>query len=192
MIEDEVTTGSMAAKQDHVVLPPFSGDEAACVKCSNLGAFTVYRLAVLRLVTEEFNGQLERRGPLPERLERRCQRCDFQWDEALNPAPGVRTATVDEIAYALETATKPYAVDLHPELASYMAKRLTESLHLTVRTDHPMWLPRPGRPLLVPPAGPVEPDPKATAQVPIPLQDRPDTPAGPVASVIATVPGGES
>ncbi|MFD5788635.1 hypothetical protein ACFWH1_18680 [Streptomyces sp. NPDC127037] len=35
----------------------------------------------------DYNGRTEMRGPLPERLERQCERCDYQWDEALNPSP---------------------------------------------------------------------------------------------------------
>ncbi|WP_228976706.1 hypothetical protein [Streptomyces sp. DH12] len=173
-------------------LPPYSGDDATCAMCSNTAAFTEYRQAVHRIVVEEYNGQTEQRGPLPARLERRCERCDYRWDEALNPAPGVRVATIEEIAYALDQATAPYAVDLYPEVAAYMAKRLTESLYLLVRTDHPMWVPRAGRPPLVPPAGPVEPDTTATAQVPIPLQQRPDVPAGPTGSAPGSASGGES
>lgn len=56
-------------------LPPFSGDDTQCPKCSNLGADT-------RWVDAEMLGPsyLQR-----ERLERRCTRCDYTWDEALNP-----------------------------------------------------------------------------------------------------------
>ena len=60
-------------------LPPFSGDDTVCPKCSNQGAFTEYRAA-----GEPSTGSFVEMG-LPERLERRCGRCDFVWDEALNP-----------------------------------------------------------------------------------------------------------
>lgn len=66
-------------------LPPYSGDDSVCIKCSNHGARTTYQPAIERVLTE-YNGRNERRGPLPERLERCCRRCDFQWDEALNPS----------------------------------------------------------------------------------------------------------
>lgn len=69
-------------------LPPYSGHETLCAKCSHLEALTRFRPEIGHPQTEEYNGQLKRRGPLPERLERQCMRCDYQWDEALNPAPG--------------------------------------------------------------------------------------------------------
>jgi hypothetical protein len=56
-------------------LPPFSGDDTQCPKCSNNGAFTKYQEA-------------EMLGPSylqRERLQRCCARCDYTWDEALNP-----------------------------------------------------------------------------------------------------------
>ncbi|MGW6391147.1 hypothetical protein ACWFR1_11720 [Streptomyces sp. NPDC055103] len=178
-----------APEQQPVELPPFSGDETECAMCSNLEAFTAYKPAIAHVILE-YNGRLQRRGPLPERLERRCHRCDFQWDEALNPTPGVHPATVGEIAYALEQSHAGWALDLSPECARYMAQRLTEMLHLLVRLDHPMWLPRPGRPLLVLPDAPVEPDPAAVAivmtdradapgAVPIVWSEQPHPPAGP-------------
>ncbi|MFB8772127.1 hypothetical protein [Streptomyces broussonetiae] len=63
-------------------LPPFSGDNPTCPKCSKTGAFTQYRAA------GEYSGNEDQRfapSPKGERLERTCQRCDFLWDEALNP-----------------------------------------------------------------------------------------------------------
>ncbi|MEU0671333.1 hypothetical protein ABZ330_00275 [Streptomyces sp. NPDC006172] len=60
-------------------LPPFSGDDAKCPKCSNEGAFTEHKKAGVPR-SDGYGGMR-----LPERLERRCGRCDFTWDEALNP-----------------------------------------------------------------------------------------------------------
>ncbi|MFD9422227.1 MULTISPECIES: hypothetical protein [unclassified Streptomyces] len=68
------------APDQAAALPPFSGDDVECVKCSYTEAFTRYRPASWCL--EEHNGR-PRTGPLPERLERACARCDFTWDEAL-------------------------------------------------------------------------------------------------------------
>lgn len=60
-------------------LPPFSGDTTKCVKCSYTEAFTEYKPR-----GEPRSGEFVGVG-MPERLERRCTRCDFVWDEALNP-----------------------------------------------------------------------------------------------------------
>ncbi|WP_199570583.1 hypothetical protein [Streptomyces murinus] len=169
---------------DDESLPPFSGDETACVKCAHLEAFTRFRPACPRGLWE-YNGRTDMRGPLPERLERQCQRCDYQWDEALNPAPGLRPATVQEIAYALTEAGRRWTVDLSPGLVKSLASDLVEMMYVAVRLDHPMWLPRPGRPLLVPPKDPVEPDPTRTSAVPIPLNERGDIQPGPTAYTTA-------
>ncbi|MGW6456301.1 hypothetical protein ACWF94_10305 [Streptomyces sp. NPDC055078] len=160
------------------MLPPFSGNETECAMCSNLDAFTVFRQATAHVI-EEYNGRLERRGPLPKRLERRCQRCDYQWDEALNPSAGVRPATPQEIAYALQQSHAGWALDLSPQCARDMADRLAEMLHVLVRLDHPMWLPRPGRPLLVPPPAAAIPEDNTglTSGAPIVYHDQ-QPPAG--------------
>ncbi|MFB8347983.1 hypothetical protein [Streptomyces niveus] len=172
-------TAAPKTEQPEVLLPPFSGDETECAMCSNLEAFTVFRPATAHVI-EEFNGRLERRGPLPKRLERRCQRCDYQWDEALNPSPCVRPATAQEIGYALTQAGRRWAVDLDPGLVTQMAFDLAEMLHVLVRLDHPMWLAHPGRPLLVPPpaAGIPEDSTGLTSGVPIFLPDEPQQPTG--------------
>lgn len=148
-----------------VVLPPYSGDDAECVKCSNGEAFTRYRPAIGRHMADR-NGVTAPRGPLPERLQRDCQRCDFSWDEALDPAPGVRAATAGDVAHALEHTCRGYAVDLHPDLADHMAGVLLEMLHVHVRPDHPGWKHGPAQ-LLVPPAAPVPVDAAQVATVPI-------------------------
>ncbi|MFF4292163.1 hypothetical protein ACFY0N_00735 [Streptomyces vinaceus] len=175
-------------------LPPYSGAETACIKCSYLEAFTRYRPACQRSA-DEFNGAL-RRGPLPERLERSCGRCDFQWDEALAPAPAaaVRPATIGELAHAIQQCS-PYPV--HPEAADHAARRMQEVLFAQVRTDHPMWAPPqpqpvvPGRPsLLVAPDQPTRPIPQVpnpTSAVPLIVPERVESfgPAGP-ASPLST------
>jgi hypothetical protein len=171
------------------VLPPFSGEDTECVKCSHPEAFTAYRPAVHHAV-EEFNGQV-RRGPLPERLERRCQRCDFQWDEALQQSCGVHPATAADIVAALQLAHQGWALDLSPECAEHMAAGLLEMFLVHVRPGHPVWAKALApRPLLVPPAEPVPVDQPPAAAVPIsmphqpttttvvPLQEMPQPPAG--------------
>ena len=63
-------------------LPPYSGDNPTCLKCSHQGAITRHRAA-----GEHGSGDPATFGPSPkgERLERECQRCDYVWDETLNP-----------------------------------------------------------------------------------------------------------
>lgn len=63
-------------------LPPFSGDNTTCPKCSHRGAATCHRAA-----GEHGSGDMPTLRPSAkgERLERECWRCDFVWDEALNP-----------------------------------------------------------------------------------------------------------
>lgn len=56
-------------------LPPYSGDDALCPKCSNVGAQTEWREASRMGVTVL----------TPECLRRCCNCCDFEWDEAVNP-----------------------------------------------------------------------------------------------------------
>jgi hypothetical protein len=170
-------------------LPPFSGEVTACIKCSNPEAFTRYRAASPRGLWE-VNGVTVTRVPLPERLERSCQRCDFQWDEALDPAPGARPATVQEIAYALQQCA-PYP--MHPQAAEQAAVRLLDLTHVLVRLDHPVWALGAARPLPAAPAPdgpihPIPPDPALTVQAPIPLNERYAAPAGPT----AFAPGAES
>lgn len=64
-------------------LPPFSGDNTVCPKCSHNQAYTEHKPA-----GEPSSGRFSGIGE-PERLERRCARCDYTWDEALNPpTPG--------------------------------------------------------------------------------------------------------
>lgn len=128
---------------DGGILPPHSGEETACSKCSNSGAYTRYRPAQALMLVTEWNGQLERRGPLTERLERECKNCDFKWDEALCP-PGCGM-TVEALAHAVDNAT-PYPVELHPEVCTYIARYLLDCLHVSARPDHPLWQFDAGRP----------------------------------------------
>jgi len=63
------------------MLPPFSGESALCAKCGNTGAETRHKEA----------GEAPEKGvhamcdQWPERLERECSRCEYRWDEDLNP-----------------------------------------------------------------------------------------------------------
>lgn len=75
-------------------LPPYSGDDATCIKCSNVGARTTYRR-----FGEPGYGQVGVAANFPERLERECNRCDYRWNEALNP-PAHNGPTVRECAEA--------------------------------------------------------------------------------------------
>ncbi|WP_030236928.1 hypothetical protein [Streptomyces sp. NRRL S-350] len=88
-MEQILLTAPDRADQAAVPLPPFSGDEPPCPKCRWAGALTYYRPPLPRQ-RSEFNGRTDQRGPLPERLERCCSRCDYRWDEALaDPADQV-------------------------------------------------------------------------------------------------------
>jgi hypothetical protein len=62
-------------------LPPFSGDDTTCCKCSNEGALTRY------IAENQPSCGLRVGLGRPQRLERRCTRCGFEWDEAINPPP---------------------------------------------------------------------------------------------------------
>ena len=63
-------------------LPPFSGDTTTCPKCSHTQAVTRHRAAGEPGSRDPITFG---RSPKGERLERECWRCDFVWDEALNP-----------------------------------------------------------------------------------------------------------
>ncbi|MFD4315046.1 hypothetical protein [Streptomyces sp. NPDC058548] len=154
------------------VLPPFSGEETTCAKCSNFEARTTYRPAIAYKLME-FNGRMVPRGPLPERLERECRQCDYTWDEALHPAPGVRPTTVAELAWALSWSHRGWALDLPPELAEHMAQQLMELTHVMIRADHPAWQPAGLIPLLAIPDGLIESN--LAHAVPITLANEPTT-----------------
>ncbi|WP_433341656.1 hypothetical protein [Streptomyces sp. CA-253872] len=64
-------------------LPPYTGEEGRCRKCGATCARTQYQPAAsARQLLYDDNGR-PRRGPLPERLERECVTCEYQWDEAV-------------------------------------------------------------------------------------------------------------
>ncbi|MFD8774537.1 hypothetical protein [Streptomyces sp. NPDC059916] len=159
-------------------LPPYSGESTRCIKCANTVAFTKFRPASPRCLWD-YNGRTAMRGPLPERLERECELCEFQWDEALRPADGVRALTRDEVVHALMQSA-PYA--LGREAADYIAVRLLDVAHVLLRPEHSLWN--------QPPAPPVdeqiarETDPAQTVSgrtlvAPSFVPRLPDAPAGP-------------
>jgi hypothetical protein len=53
-------------------LPPYSGDDAKCVKCWATGATTEY-----------VAGGADRQWGPYEWLHRACRNCGYQWDEAV-------------------------------------------------------------------------------------------------------------
>ncbi|MGW5930530.1 hypothetical protein ACWF2L_30510 [Streptomyces anulatus] len=149
-------------------LPPYSGTDTVCAMCSHTSAYTRFQ-AERHRVMREFNGVVRRHATLTARLERQCERCDYQWDEAPNPAPGIRPATAAEIAEALQNAHQGWALDLSSGCAGHMAEELMHMLDLYVRPDHPLWkqqhAPRP--PLIAPADVDLLTDPAQTATVPI-------------------------
>ncbi|MEU7323344.1 hypothetical protein ABZ682_22755 [Streptomyces griseoviridis] len=130
------------ADDDAGVLPPYSAENAICPKCQFTSAFTHYRPAVPPVVILDWNGG-PRRGPLPQRLERECERCSFCWDEALATAQA--GMTVDALVYALHSSM-PYPVELDLSVLEYMAFKLLAALHVTARPDNPLWKYSNGRP----------------------------------------------
>ncbi len=124
------------------ILPPFSGDDAECPKCLHPEADTEYRLSLPVRCLDAFNGR-HRPGPQPERLQRTCGRCGYQWDEAL--AVGEPGMTVDALAHAVDNAS-PYPYDLPREVCVFMARQLLEMCHVRARPDHALWRYDPGRP----------------------------------------------
>ncbi|WP_439082125.1 hypothetical protein [Streptomyces sp. WL006] len=185
------------------VLPPFTGEGAVCPKCSHPETFTHYRPSMSSQVLEDFNGK-PRRGPLPERLERECVRCDFAWDEALRPpgqAAEAQPATVEDLAYALAHSHEGRALDLSSDCAEHMARRLLDMLTVNLRLDHHMWhtphaAPLPAAPVSVASAAKVmeQTGTHLTAAAPIPLQERPLIPADALHPSAAGfgAPGGEA
>lgn len=122
--------------EDGGVLPPYSGADAVCPKCLFGDAGTEYKPPIVRVWVEEFNGKTARRGPLPERLERRCNRCDFRWDEAL--VADTDGMTVDALTHALDNAL-PYPVELDRQVLEATAVALLTMLRIVARPDHPLW-----------------------------------------------------
>ncbi|MEW2568394.1 hypothetical protein [Streptomyces sp. NPDC047070] len=131
------TSTTTAADAEGGILPPYSGDDPLCPKCADTQAHTDYRPAIdTRRIAAEWNGKIVLRGPLPERLERTCTRCSYQWVETLcPPGPGM---TVEALAHALDNST-PYPVDLDAEVRTVMARYLLDCLVVSARPDHPLW-----------------------------------------------------
>ena len=65
--------------------PPFSGDEAVCVKCGSDVIDTEYQPEGTRL-----RGQHVVLGPGPEWLKRECSRCGYSWPETTVSEPRAR------------------------------------------------------------------------------------------------------
>ncbi|MFJ3249146.1 hypothetical protein [Streptomyces sp. NPDC086782] len=134
------------------ILPPFSGDDTECLKCGFTDVGTRYRQPMPVRFTDIFNGRC-RSGPLPQRLERQCARCAFQWDEAvIADEPGM---TIEALAHAVDNAS-PYPYELPPEVCTHIARQLLQSLRIRARIDHPLWRYDPGQ---HPPATTPEPAP---------------------------------
>lgn len=172
---NSATPAEPATAHEEGMLPPYSDTETTCPKCAHGLAHTAYRSAAgsRPILLVEWNGATVHRGPLPERLERECQRCGFQWDEALcPPACGM---TVEALAYAVDNAT-PYPVDLDAEVCTYIARYLLGCLYVEARPDHPLWQYSAGRP-----SPPVHPQPAETcpASAPAPALEE-DQADGPV------------
>ncbi|WP_037870700.1 hypothetical protein [Streptomyces sp. SPB074] len=68
-------------------LPPYSGWEKKCPKCWTDNARTQYRLPLRAGALLALDSGQQRRGPLPERLERECAMCSYTWDEAVVEEP---------------------------------------------------------------------------------------------------------
>ncbi|MEW2068431.1 hypothetical protein [Streptomyces sp. NPDC007346] len=122
-------------------LPPFSGDNPLCGKCSHVDAYTDYRAA-----GEYSSNERPRSAPSPkgERLERTCGRCGFIWDEALVPpgelidSPLPDTAvTVAELAEALQESHAGWPLGLSPACAEAAAEQLLDRLRVYHRTGTP-------------------------------------------------------
>ncbi|MFD9903880.1 hypothetical protein [Streptomyces sp. NPDC059063] len=135
MTDTSTGTPTELPANDGGILPPFSGEEVDCTKCGNAAAYTFYRPSA-RMLIDDRNGATLRRGPLPERLERHCTRCGFEWDEAL--ASGSPGMTANALAHALDNCT-PYPVELSSQVLKYMAVKLLGVVSVTARPDHPLW-----------------------------------------------------
>lgn len=114
----------------HVVLPPYTGNTAVCLKCCWADALTTYR-TTLPYQRTTWNGLDIWRGPLPERLERQCGRCDFQWDEALaSPA-----ADIDPLLADPDTIPVPLLIT-PPVLPPGMEEDVLAMLERCPEADH--------------------------------------------------------
>ncbi|MGW6416332.1 hypothetical protein [Streptomyces sp. NPDC055055] len=124
----------LVAEPDDHRLPPYSGEDIACVKCSHETAITRYRAAGEHGTNDRPYG----RSPKGERLERECWRCDYTWDEALAPPTGLAPydVTVGELARLLEGSHDGWALDLSPACAEHMARELLARLNVRYRHDY--------------------------------------------------------
>lgn len=121
---------------DDTRLPPYSGEETVCVKCSHDSAVTRFRKAGEHSTQDPHTFRPSTKG---ERLERECWRCDYAWDEALAPptGPAPYDVTPEALARALEGAHDGWALDLSPECAEHMARSLLGVLDIRRRHDAP-------------------------------------------------------
>ncbi|MGW1989644.1 hypothetical protein [Embleya sp. NPDC001921] len=115
-------------KHTDATLPDYSGEATTCVKCSHSEALTYYRAAIRRCVVE-YNDVTAARGPLPERLERVCHRCGYQWDEALNaPTPPARPALPGTPQEFARTIRESFPFPLDPEVAAFIETGLVQMM----------------------------------------------------------------
>lgn len=121
---------------DGGVLPPYSGEETPCPKCSHPEAYTKHQHALAPATLLRDDAGTLRRGPLPERLRRECKSCEYSWDEDLCP-PGCGM-TVDALAHALSQAT-PFPMEIPTEAHVYTARQLLTMVTVVARPDHPVW-----------------------------------------------------
>jgi hypothetical protein len=121
-------------------LPPFTGDSAECPKCSYDLIRTTYCHPLRSGTRDTLNG-VWAWGPLQERHRRECERCEYQWYEAIGREPLLPVPlTARQLAYALDNST-PYPEEIPPDLASVMAARLTEMFTAYPRPGHVVWDP---------------------------------------------------
>ncbi|MFD4740588.1 hypothetical protein ACFWNQ_24970 [Streptomyces virginiae] len=83
-------------------LPPFSGDEPTCTKCGWTGASTEY-LPFGDCVHSPGDRGVTLGWTANERLHRECQRCRYQWDEAIvsdEAAPETAADEPDSVLHA--------------------------------------------------------------------------------------------
>ncbi|MEU0181473.1 hypothetical protein ABZ312_09815 [Streptomyces sp. NPDC006207] len=144
----------MTTTTDTVVpaaLPPYSGNDTVCPKCAYTEAITRYRRALASHMLIRRDSGIQQ-GPLPERLERECLRCDYAWDEAL--AADVQQLRVDQVVHALQFAIAK--VPSHHFEA--IALGLLERFHMVPRSEPPV-----SQPDEEPSTGSVLPEPAEAA-----------------------------
>ncbi|MBP5906839.1 hypothetical protein F3K40_15380 [Streptomyces sp. LBUM 1478] len=133
--EATLTTAGALTPPELTELPPFTGDEGQCLKCFHPFLSTHYRPRMNGRTMAKLNG-LYRSGPLPERLERECDRCGYKWDEAVGEEQDLAAPmTAHELTRALHNAA-PYPVELFPHVAEAMAANLVQMLNAYPRPDY--------------------------------------------------------